>query len=285
MNELQCFGTPRLPAADSDLAIAADGHRVHHGGMRPSIRSPGIFALLGLALAAAPAAHAQQFIATVAAACGSPAVGGQLTAPASAAVTAGDTIVVAVASSSDAVAELRLSDSRGNVYRPFGAERADVRRFAAVNFVAPAATALTTSDSFTLQVGHPAPAQEVCFRVAIFRAVVSSSGALDTFGGGEDSGTALSVSAPTGHYAGMLNVASFAYAGDAGTLSTTGSHVALPRVCSAGNALCLVAAYAVGGAAGTQTVTVSASNSVPWAGSLSSLYALANLDVFKNGFE
>jgi hypothetical protein len=253
--------------------------------MKSSVRCSGIAALILSALVTAPAVQAQQFIATVAAACGSPAVGGQLTVPASAAVTVGDTIVVAVASSSDAVTELRLSDSRGNVYRPFGAERADVRRFAAVNFVAPAATALATSDSFTLQVGHPAPAQEVCFRVAIFRGVVSSSGALDTFGGSEDSGTALSVSAPAGHFAGMLNFASFAYAGDAGTLSTSGSNVALPRICSAGNALCLVAAYAVGAAAGTQTVAVSSSNAVPWAGSVSSLYALANLDVFKNGFE
>ncbi len=253
--------------------------------MKPAIRNSFVAALMLSALSAAPAAHAQQFIATVAASCGSPGVGGQLTAPASAAVTAGDAIVIAIASSSDAVAELRVSDSRGNVYRPFGAERADVRRFAAVNFVAAAATALTAGDSFTVHVGHPAPAQEICFRAAIFRAVVSSSAALDTFGGGEDSGTALSVSAPAGHFAGMLNFASFAYAGDAGSITTSGSNIALPRMCSAGNALCLVAAYAVGSAAGTQTVAVSSSNSVPWAGSLSSLYALANLDLFKNGFE
>ena len=232
---------------------------------------------------AAPTVAAQQFISNVGSGCAVPAVGGTITVPAAVAVAAGDTLLVALAVGSDAVPEFRVSDARNNVYRPFGAERANERRFAALSFLAPVSTALTSGDALRVHVDHPTPGMEVCFRASVFRRVAGSADALDTHGGREASGTSLTLNTSAASVGGTFNYATFAFSGDAGTVATQGTVTAQARVCTAGNTLCLVTAYDTGTAAGIQTVAVSTTNSVPWAGSLSALYA--GFELFKNGFE
>ncbi len=238
-----------------------------------------------VALLVAPCAFAQQYLGDLAAACANTTVGGQVALPIAAPVVLGDTVIVAVASGSDAIGEIRIVDARNNLYRPFGAERADQRRFAAAHFVAAVTTALIASDVLTVRIGQAAPGQQVCLRASVFRGVIGTANALDTHGGREDSGTAFSVDARDGSYSGMLNFASFTWSGDAGTIGTAVATQLLPRICSVGNALCLTSAYNFSTAPGAQNVSANASNPVPWAGTLSSLYVIANLNLFKNSFE
>lgn len=276
-------GRDVAPTLVDAVRVASRHDSVHHAAMNHRRCRGALHVLLATFVGtAAPVLHAQQFINNLASGCGVPAVGGTFTLPTMAAVAVGDTIVFAVAGGSDAVPEYRVSDSRNNVYRAFGAERANARRFSVVNFLAPVTTGLLVGDPLRLQVVHPTPGMDVCVRATAFRRVAGAADALVTSGSGEATGTAITLDTGASAVSGTFNYASFAVAGTSPTVPTGSSVLQIP-VCNGANTLCLLTAYQTGAATGVQQVTLNSAVALPWAGALSSFYA--SFDLFANGFE
>jgi hypothetical protein len=236
-----------------------------------------------LALLLAGDLQAQQFVTSLASGCSAVTAGTPVTLTAGTGVIAGDIVVVAIAVDASAVADIGVTDTRGNVYRPFGAQVTNAGTLANVTFAAPVSSALTTGNTLNISVNQAASGTDLCARASVFRFVAANAAALDARGAGTSTSAALSLSTQTGVGGSDLVYATFAVSGDPGALAGSNGANVQGSVCTAGFALCLVSGFVTGGAAGIQTIALTASNPVLWSGSVAALYESAPL--FKDGFE
>lgn len=227
-------------------------------------------------------APAQQYLGELASGCGQLAAGAPLSTELASKVAIDDLIVVAVAARADYAGELGVRDSSGNVYRPRGSARSTDQRLVTAVLSGSVGAKLATGDALTIESGAWTGSVPACFSVSHFREVAGGADAQDAAADGIESAGLLHLQTSTRRAVDTLTLASFALAGDPGALTPGGATLA-PVVCHQSQPLCLVRAHLNEQSPGVLDISISATNSQPWAGALSVFYAREQR--LRDGFE
>lgn len=238
--------------------------------------------LLWISTGIPSAGWAQQYLGELGAGCGLVHSGAAFDIVLNAQVEIDDLVVIAVAGRADFVGELRVRDSEGNVYYARGGARSTGDGLVSANFSGRARAKLTPGAVLTLEAGSRSDPMPVCLSANRFSEVAGGADAQDAGTAEIQSGSVLSLQTSTRRGLDSLALVSFALAGDPGTL-TPGSATLAPVLCHQTQPLCLVRAHVNHQNPAALSISISATNSQAWAGTLSVFYAREEL--LRDGFE
>jgi len=238
-------------------------------------------AALGVAIVSPPVA-AQTFLGRLGGACTSLPANHQQMVPLGTAISAGSTLIVTVAASSNFVSGLEIDDVQGNRYQALGGVSQSATG-ALIHFRSPLQRGLAAGSVLMLSYENAGAAVDSCVSVLGYSGIPFGNIVQETLGTASGQSTSPQVSAnAAGSATRKLVLGAFATAGNPGNVSAQSPASALPVLCAAGNAFCLVDAQYFDDVAGTASVAVTTENSIAWSAALATLQADG---IFGNGFD
>lgn len=226
--------------------------------------------------------HAQSFLGRLGGHCAPVPAVPSLLVPLGATASAGNTLIVTVAVSSEFVSDLSISDSIGNRYQAIGGIENSVAG-SVVHFRAALQRSVPAGQNLQVVFENAGSNVSACASVLAYSGIAFGSIVQQTLGtaSGQSSSASVTTSEP-GTTTRQLVLAGWATHANPGTVTPQPPASVLPTLCTGTSSLCLIDSQYFANPAGASSISLGFASSLDWAAAVTTLLADG---IFGNGFD